>query len=262
MNRVAWQGIREQAKVFFFSLFLGLAQPGMLFAKDDAWKNIAPGIDYYDNQLSYLTPWSHLHSFKLDLHRYKLSLATAKEFGKQYASVDYLAQQSKALVAINGGFFAENYLPLGLRIHNSKQSSPIKPISWWGVFYTKGTRAEVSSMYGFRRVGGIDFAVQSGPRLLVNGRIPPLRAGRAERSALCISKRGEVIVLVTEHSPLSTTELAQVIRKAPYHCLNALNLDGGSSSQLFAALPDFQLHVHGFASVSDAVIVKLRHPQY
>lgn len=262
MNRMVWQDIRGQARAFFFALLLCFGLTTMLYAKDDIWKNIAPGIDYYDNHLSYLTPWSHLHGFKLDLRRYRLSLATAKEFGKQYASVDYLAEQSKALVAINGGFFAENYSPLGLRIRNSKQSSPIKSISWWGVFYTKGSRAEVSSMYGFRRTSNIDFAVQSGPRLLVNGRIPPLRAGRAERSAMCVSKRGEVIIFVTEHSPLSTTELAQVIRKAPYNCLNALNLDGGSSSQLFASLPDFQLHVHGFASVSDAVIVKARsiHP--
>ncbi len=58
--------------------------------------------------------------------------------------------------------------------------------------------------------------------------------------------------------PLSTTELAQVMKAAPLNCENALNLDGGSSSQLRAQIGSFQLDVHGFSNVSDAVIVQAK----
>ncbi len=54
---------------------------------------------------------------------------------------------------------------------------------------------------------------------------------------------------------MSTTELAQLMKAEPLNCDNALNLDGGSSSQLHAHLNSFQLDVHGFSNVSDAVIV-------
>ena len=222
------------------------------------WRKLAPGLDYQDLTASYLTPWSHIHAFRIDLQFHRLALVMAKDLAVDYASAEEYAKHSKALITINGGFFDQNYHPLGLRINNKKQKSPIKQISWWGVFYIKNNKPYISNVNQFNRDKQIVFAVQSGPRLLVNGKIPPLKPGRAERSALGISKDGRIIIVITDNAPLSTTELAQLMKAEPLSCLNALNLDGGSSSQLHANIDAFQLDVHGFSNVSDAVIVKRR----
>jgi len=124
------------------------------------------------------------------------------------------------------------------------------------VFYIKNNKAYVSNVRQFHHNEHIEFAVQSGPRLIVNGKIPPLKPGRAERSSLGITKDGRIIIMITDNTPLSTTELAQFMKAEPLGCLNALNLDGGSSSQLHARINGFQRDVHGFSNVSDAIIVK------
>ncbi|MBA3537591.1 MAG: phosphodiester glycosidase family protein [Tatlockia sp.] len=222
------------------------------------WRTLASGIEYQDLEGSFLTPWSHVHVFRINLKENELSLVTAKDMSREYASIEEYAAFSKGLLAINGGFFDNNYKPLGLRIYNKRQQNPAKNISWWGIFYVKNQKPHLTNFSQYSFDSQIDFAIQSGPRLLINNRIPPLKAGRAERSALGITHDGRVIVLVTDNMPLSTTELAQLMKAQPLNCENALNLDGGSSSQLRAHLDLFQLDVHGFSNVSDAVIVKAK----
>jgi uncharacterized protein YigE (DUF2233 family) len=227
-------------------------------AEASEWKEIAPGLEYVDLGANLLTPWSHIHAFRIDLNKNQLNLVMAKALSQKHASVEEFAHHSNALLAINGGFFDHNYHSLGLRIGNQQQYSPLKRISWWGVFYTKNHRPYLSSLRKYSGDQQIDFAVQSGPRLLVNGHIPALKIGNAERSALGITPDRRVIILVTEGNPLTTTALAELMQSPPLNCSDALNLDGGSSSQLVAQTGSFNINVHGFSNVSDAIVVQPR----
>jgi uncharacterized protein YigE (DUF2233 family) len=220
------------------------------------WQTLDHGIEYLDLKNNYITPWSHIHAFRINLSANKIRLVMAKDLLLKHASANQYADHSKALITINGGFFDKNFKPLGLRITQKKQHNPLKNISWWGVLYIKNNKAFLSSANQFIPSEDIDFAIQSGPRLLINGRIPTLKPGRAERSALGITNDGRLIVVVTDNTPLSTTELAHIMQSSPLNCTNALNLDGGSSSQLHAEINTFRLDVHGFSNVSDAIIVK------
>ena len=222
------------------------------------WRELAPGVEYRDMNANLLIPWSHLHAFRIDLKKNKLDLIMANDLSLHNASVDAFAHHSNALIAINGGFFDHNYHPLGLRIGNQQQHSPIKNISWWGIFYVKNQKPHLSSLAQYASDSEVDFAVQSGPRLLVKRKIPSLKSGYAERSALGITPDGHVIILVTNNSPMTTTALAQLLKTPPLNCEDALNLDGGSSSQLNAHMGLFQINVHGFSNVSDAIVVKAR----
>jgi uncharacterized protein YigE (DUF2233 family) len=114
----------------------------------------------------------------------------------------------------------------------------------------------ITNISNFNYDSDIDFAIQSGPRLLIKGAIPSLKPGVADRSALGITKDGKVIILVSTNAAMTTHELAQLLKKPPLSCTDAINLDGGSSSQLYAHINSFQLNVHGFSNVSDAIIVK------
>jgi uncharacterized protein YigE (DUF2233 family) len=222
----------------------------------DDWKPLAPGIDYIDLENSLLTPWSHIHVFRVDLKQNNLDLVMAKALSQRHASVNEFALFSKALISINGGFFDRNYQPLGLRISHQKQHSPLKRISWWGIFYIKENRPYLTRLSQYDTSQTVDFAVQSGPRLIINNRIPSLKNGLAERSALGITPDKRVIILVTENNPVTTTTLAHVMQSSPLHCTHAMNLDGGSSSQLFAKMGYFNVNVHGLSNITDAIVVK------
>lgn len=241
------------------SKFIFLSILGLLFimfpAFAGSWKTLQPGIEYQDINHSYLTLWSHIHSFRIDLTKYQLQLVLAKDLAKKNAFISEYAAFGDGLITLNGGFFDKNALPLGLRISQKQLLSPLKNISWWGVFYIKNNRAHVTHKHQFSQ-HQVDFAIQSGPRLLIKGQIPHLKTGTAERSALGITQDGKLIIVVTENSSLTLKELAILMQSDPLRCKDALNLDGGSSSQLMTHIPPFDLSVQGFSPLSDAVVVK------
>lgn len=223
------------------------------------WRVLAPGIEYLDLVNNPLTRWSHVHVFRINLKKNQLDVVMAQSLSKDHASVDQFARYSHALLSINGGFFDRNFHSLGLRVSHQHQINPIKKISWWPIFYIKSGIAHISGLRGYKKDIPVDFAVQSGPRLLRNGHLVPfLKAGFAERSALGITTDGQVIIVVTESAPISTTDLANLMRSSPLNCTDAQNLDGGSSSQLYARLGNFRINDPGFSNVSDAIVVKPR----
>jgi uncharacterized protein YigE (DUF2233 family) len=219
------------------------------------WQVLAPGIEYLDIQANQLSPWSHIHAFRLDLTKTKLSLVNARDIKTTNASAEKFATENNALIGINAGFFDHQFKPLGLRVSHYRQTNPIKPISWWGVFYIESNIPHIASVWNFKMNKHIEFALQSGPRLLVNGKIPHLKQGIADRTALCITKTNKVIMVVSTNAAMTTKDLAELLQAAPLSCENAINLDGGSSSQIYADINSFHLNVHGFANVADAVIV-------
>ena len=245
----------RQTKIQAYICFLLFLWTNLALAH--AWKNLAPGIEYIDLADRNLVPWSHIHVFKINLKQQTLDIVTAQELSKEYASVKDFATYSNAVIAINGGFFDTEYKPLGLRIGHHHQYSRLKSISWWGVFYITNNKPHLSnySYYKAHR-NNIDFAIQSGPRLLIDGKSPKLKPGIAERTALGITENEEVILLVTERSAMTTAALATLMKSAPLFCDQALNLDGGSSSQIYAQLGLLSINTHALSNVSDAVVVK------
>ncbi|OGV26538.1 MAG: hypothetical protein A3F18_01805 [Legionellales bacterium RIFCSPHIGHO2_12_FULL_37_14] len=239
----------KHLKCFFLACFLLHATSSY------AWKVINAGIEYLDIP-SPTSQWSHIHIFKIKLNRNQFYLSSAHDLGLKNAFVWELGEAQNATIAINGGFFDANFRPLGLRIHKNIKYNSLKPVSWWGVFYIDNDKADILAQANFPNNKDVTFAIQSGPRLLINGEIPPLKPGKDERTALGVNAQGEVFILVTEHNPISTHELAEIMQKPPISALNALNLDGGSSTQLYVNSPELHLDIHGFSMVADAVIVR------
>jgi len=234
MQRNAWK--------FFFLLFFSTN----VFAED--WKPISDGIKI--KILSQDSARSRIIAFKINPKLYNFSVA----MGKPVASVGELAKQSQALIAINGGFFSADLKPLGLRINNYQVLSPFKKINWWGVFYIENNKPHLKTSQSFTLSSQIAFAVQAGPRLLIHNMIPRFKPDTAERSAIGISNDQQVIIAITQSNELSLTQWAEIL-KTELDCTEALNLDGGSSSQLYTDLPETQIYVPNFSRVTDAVIV-------
>ncbi len=219
------------------------------------WHTLAPGIKYMDLNKNIFMPWAHIHTFSIDLNKNAFAVVTAHSLSKKNAAIKEYAKIHKALLAINGGFFDNQFHPLGLRISHTQILNPLKSISWWGIFYISHQIPFISSYADYHPDERPEFAVQSGPRLIVNGVIPKLKGGLAERTALGIDAHNHVILVVTENKPMTTFELADLLLNKPIQCQNALNLDGGSSSQLFAKNGSFKAYAPGFSKVGDAIIV-------
>lgn len=224
------------------------------------WRTISAGVAY--TRISFLSGFhtGYLHAFKIDLQKNQLKLAIAEDQRNKIATVTDLATTTDGIIATNGGFFSQELKPLGLRVSDFKQRTPLKPTPWWGVFYIKNNRPYITGFRGFRMSPDIQFAIQSGPRLVIDAKVPiSLKPGVDSRTALGITSKGEVMLVVTDRLNLTTTQLAKLMRAPPIEggldCRYALNLDGGTSSQLYVKTDDFSLKVPGLSAVTDAIIV-------
>lgn len=239
-------------KRFAFAIVLCLCAHINSFAKLP-WHNVANGIEYQLLSSPNLYPFAQIHAFKIDLKKTEFSFCAQHNAQK----LSELAKAKQALLVFNSGFFDKNKQPLGLRINNGKIFSRLKRISWWGVFSIKKHRARIDSYRDFRRSKYTQFAIQAGPRLVYRNKLVSLRPGSAERTALGITKDGDVILVVTEHSPITTRQLAIMMRDK-LHCQDALNLDGGGSTQLYANMNDFSREVSGRVIAPDPICIKSR----
>lgn len=224
------------------------------------WLPLAPGLDYaYINTLSAFYG-SGVYAFRFNLQNFQMKMAfTQNDSTSSSLAIPDLMARHNAIIGVNGGFFSPDLKPLGLRINEGKVKNPLKQTTWWGVFYTRNGAAHIVSQKEFRSDKSIDFAVQSGPRLVINGSIPSLKQSISYRTALGITPKGDVILVVTKTLPMSIQELAETMQKPTEEggldCINAINLDGGSSTQLYVRIKDFILNLPGFNSVTDAVLV-------
>ena len=230
-----------------------------VYADSTAWRTLAPGLDYVALHPTVNIFHGTLHAFRIDLNTYQINLLSADEFQQTTDTIDKFVAARHALIGINGGFFTPDAKPLGLRVKNAVITNPAKPVSWWGIFYIAHNKAHITTYSNFNMNKNITFAIQSGPRLIVASHLPALKPNIDNRSALGITRDGKVIIVVTEGMPLSTQQLANIMllpsAQGGLDCTDALNLDGGTSTQLYANINNFKVDVPGYKSVADAIIV-------
>lgn len=248
-----------KSSVYFLCVCCVLTLVPTLSTALTKWRVLAPGLHYTSLDVQFGARSGTVHAFKVDLSQYRLDLAFAEDQQQRYGTVSSLTIRKDAVLGINGGFFTPQMQPLGLRIAQGKLRHAFKPISWWGVLTIRNGHPQLWSAKSYRYSPRLDFAIQSGPRLLVDGEIMPLKDGLDRRSALGITNNGRLVVVATQSIRLSTTELAEILRapasKDGLACVDALNLDGGSSTQLYANIDDFSLSIPSFAPITDAVVV-------
>ena len=140
-----------------------------------------------------------------------------------------------AAAAINGGFFDAHGKPIGWLTCDGREIIP-PGRAGWGAFVVRDGRA---AMVGPRpsTTTGVSQAVQAGPRLVVAGKPNPrLKVQSARRSFIGLDAQGRVILGTTGPSVVDAREFAAFLAKPEADggagLVEALNLDGGSSSQL------------------------------
>jgi uncharacterized protein YigE (DUF2233 family) len=153
-----------------------------------------------------------------------------------------LAQDSrKLLFAMNAGMYDENQRPIGYYVENGKQMKKLNRRNGGGnfhlkpngVFYIKGGKPGVMETEAFVRSGiKPDFASQSGPMLVINGKIHPkfseTGTSRKLRNGVGIDAAGRSYFVISENA-VTFWEFATLFRDE-LKTDNALFFDGSVSS--------------------------------
>jgi len=181
------------------------------------------------------------------LNRFDIRLFWQKPDGAPYSYLNALPKTGKdggqLAFALNGGMYHPDYRPVGLYIEEgrelvraSKASGPgnfhLKPN---GIFYVGEGEAGVLETGKFLKAKPkAEFATQSGPMLVINGKLHPRIAhasGSAKmRDGVCVRDQVAYFAISEEEVAFDTFE--RLFRDG-LKCQNALFLDGGSAPALY-----------------------------
>jgi len=167
----------------------------------------------------------------------------ATHYGRLSRLNQHLAgSKSAPLMLMNGGMYHANLGPVGLYVENKKQLKNPSTKGGWGnfhllpngIFWVEGTRVGVSETKTFLKRGiKPDFATQSGPMLVIKGKLHPRFLKKSDsfkiRNGVGISRDGKTVHFAISRRAVSFHDFGTLFRdklKTP----NALYLDGTVSA--------------------------------
>lgn len=178
----------------------------------------------------------------VDLKKSDLAFYLKDEQGKFFHNhknlKSELAKKGKKLTfAVNGGMYNRDHSPQGLYIENGRLVAPLDTQSAGygnfylqpnGVFYlTKNKNGFVKTTSNFQLEQDITFATQSGPMLVIDGKIHPVfREGSKNlniRNGVGVLPDGRLLFVMSK-TKINLYNFANFFKKQG--CQNALYLDG------------------------------------
>ncbi|WP_045854379.1 phosphodiester glycosidase family protein [Raoultella terrigena] len=155
-----------------------------------------------------------LQSYAVNPQQERIAMYWKNDAGSAWGSLRSLLadinRDGRVRMAMNGGIYDKAYAPLGLYIEKGKQRVALNRASGGGnffirpggVFFVKGQQAGIVSIDKYRPSPAIDYAVQSGPMLIENGRInwrlKPSAGSRKLRNGVGLTRQGQVIFMLSE----------------------------------------------------------------
>lgn len=181
-------------------------------------------------------------SHTINLDKQKLVFYSKNDQGQYFKNIEGLRTKldslnHKLIFAMNGGMFNTDLSPTGLYIENGKLITPIdnakegygnfhmKPN---GVFYiAESKKAVISKTEDFVLNANISFATQSGPMLIIDGKIHPKFTEGSKnlniRNGVGILENGEIVFAISKRE-INFYDFASYFKDLG--CKNALYLDG------------------------------------
>jgi hypothetical protein len=180
------------------------------------------------------------HAFRVDLEAADLRLVAAGDPPSRRTVAQIVAAYPR-VVAVNASFFDTEGRAMGLAVDEGRALAAGSRRSW-GALVVEGRKARIAL--------GADI---QDPRA---GKVQSLKPQIAERTAVCADGSVIVLVVVTkaESTPFARF-LADPVDRGGLGCVDALNLDGGPSTQLVVRLPALALSMPGAWGVPNALVV-------
>lgn len=183
-------------------------------------------------------------TYTLDLSKQNFKLYWKDDKGKTFGSVQRLkdwlaARKQKLIFAMNAGMYKEDNSALGLFIQDKKTIQPLNTKKGDGNFYLKPNgvfytttknEAVVCKTEDYKDSSNIKFATQSGPMLLINGKIhSAFKEGSSNlniRNGVGILPNKKVFFVMSKQE-INLYDFAMYFKEKG--CTNALYLDGSVS---------------------------------
>jgi Phosphodiester glycosidase len=239
---------------------LAVSSAGMnpLGAEPPIFSIVAPGIAHAVLKVrpADAEPFSG-HAFKIDLDVAELHLVPAGDPPAR-RTVEQIVAPYPVVVAVNASFFDKEGRAMGLAVDAGRMMALSNRRSW-GALVIDGKQGRI--MLGADIQDPLDhrLIVQGIPRLLVGGKVQQLKPQIAERTAVCAERNIVVLVVSTKAEATAFARfLADPPDKGGLGCSDALNLDGGPSTQLVVKLPALALSLPGGWGVPNALVVAPR----
>jgi hypothetical protein len=236
-------------------LAVSIAGMSPVRAEPPRFSIVAPGIGHATFKVRPVDaePFSG-HAFKIDLDVAELRLIPAGEPPLR-RTVEQIVAPYPVVVASNASFFDKEGRAMGLAVDEGRAMASSTRRTW-GALVIDGKQGQIMLGADIQDPLGHRLIVQGIPRLLVGGKVQQLKPQIAERTAVCAG--GNIVVLVVS-TKAEATAFARFLANAPdkggLGCWDALNLDGGPSTQLVVKLPALALSLPGGWGVPNALVV-------
>jgi uncharacterized protein YigE (DUF2233 family) len=216
----------------------------------------AAALEYFTLDLAF--GFLPVHVLRFDPARFELAVLLPEEGLGSLARVPDMPGCAQAAACFNGSFFLESGRPLGLLVSEGKVLQEVRNVSW-GIFWVDDrNRPHLTRRSEFKSsvdLADVQFALQSGPSLVLAGKRQQVKDSLHRRTAMGIDALGRVVVLVSP-VPITFETLTDAAR-SKLSVTDLVNLDGGGSTQLVVNDPEDPVTVPG-DTVAVGVAVRRR----
>ena len=150
-----------------------------------------------------------------------------------------LTTNANGIIGINANFFDPNGKALGLLSKNGEKLNPLHQGGnvLTGIFFIHNDKPRIVHRFDSIPTNNVALALQAGPRLIVDGKPTDLTksTSTARRSGIAITQDFKIVIFASV-SPLPgilLSNIQEMLLKPSIKATDALNLDGGSSSQIY-----------------------------
>lgn len=208
------------------------------------WKLIEKGLEFARYELGAGRYIIHpeVYLLRISPERFNIVAAVPPGFTAKGSPVNSdirsLVKSLPGIAGINANFFDEQGRALGLVVMGGEVKQPIHRGGrvLTGIFGMRGAKPFIVHREQFDP-SGVTMAVQAGPRLIDGGKVTKLSDAEevSRRSGIAITRRGELILFATvlRFPGASLQEIQHMLLDPEFAVVEALNFDGGGSSQLF-----------------------------
>ncbi len=232
---------RSRIKTVFLSALAAFAPQCVAVAEPEiAWEALGTDLEQANAKLNPDSVFSaSVVLIRSSLTNYRLQVLRAADYGWKRANVRAMCKEAGASACINSNFFDEQGRALGLVISRGiiQQKMHRGGGTLTGVAFVTPKSVGIAHRDAFSPEGVIE-ATQAGPRVLDDGQlVSGLKESsfRTNLSGICLDDKGRVVLYRVSAGVFGASlPLLQRLLLAPgVKCVDALNFDGGGSSQLY-----------------------------
>jgi hypothetical protein len=224
------------------------------------WNQAAPGVEVRGEIWKSAEGLSDTVSIvRLNLRYVKLQVAYQPD---QPLSMEDWMKKEQATALINGGYFDGQDNATALVIANSQVFGT--SYDGFGGMLDVDARGHVQVRslreQPYTPGEGLTQATQCTPMLLLNGKRTRFTADSktSPRSVVAMDRQGRLLFIVSPGADLTLDDLATLLASSDLGLVNALNLDGGSSTGLYVNAGSQRITIDSYVNLPLVVVVTER----